>query len=580
MIKAGFTSVLWFMGYVEDNNDPISGRVRVRAFGIHPTFESGLVQTEDLPWAHVLRQGKFTSTPDVGDTVVGFFMDGREAQNPVIVGIISSAKYSLPSSMISPTFSSFGGEANGTGAGPTNRSRYAYDFFIKKGFTPEQAAGIVGNLQAESGSNLDNLFNPNDKGLPSYGIAQWRGSRADAFRNLNGVYPNEGSLDQQLEFILYELNTTEGRANEALRASTSAAEAAEVFDKLYERSDGSTIQTRINNAQTLLDSFYVGESLPSELSNPYLAPSQDVVQNFGNPALPPQISGEGLQFTPVALQSTMRIETSPTMTSYSVVEPSVPINPNPAQSSVWASRHGGVAITISGKSTATEFIDITHPSGTRITLDGNGNIAIKSLGKVFIGSENEIEEVSNGHKMSQHLGGYALVVEGGTCQILSAGNIDIVSGGNITLNAAGKLIANSGDTVDIAGSAVSVTSKVDGINVLSGTNISLESSSGNTNIKSAAELNIGGEAVSVSSSGNLGLDGGTIGLSSDGAIAAAGSQIHLNSTVSPEAVTKPSGAAGATVPETPELKSTRSQTFDFSPSDIGPTNIDDGADLI
>jgi len=91
----------WFIGEVVDKDDPTnSGRVRVRAFGYHPSSnpndpkidktEKDEVFDEDLPWAFVVNgtYGKMMCIPDEGDWVVGFFADGRDAQHPFIIGTL------------------------------------------------------------------------------------------------------------------------------------------------------------------------------------------------------------------------------------------------------------------------------------------------------------------------------------------------------------------------------------------------------------------------------------------------------------------------------------------------------------
>lgn len=89
---------MWFMGIVEDNEDPTNhGRVRVRVFGVHPPVNStdvyNRVDTRDLPWAFMINGtgGKFFSIPDNGDYVFGFFADGRDAQHPFVIGVIHGA---------------------------------------------------------------------------------------------------------------------------------------------------------------------------------------------------------------------------------------------------------------------------------------------------------------------------------------------------------------------------------------------------------------------------------------------------------------------------------------------------------
>ena len=51
----GKTGFQWFVGVVEDRNDPQKvGRVRVRCLGYH-TPDKGKLPTADLPWAHVMN---------------------------------------------------------------------------------------------------------------------------------------------------------------------------------------------------------------------------------------------------------------------------------------------------------------------------------------------------------------------------------------------------------------------------------------------------------------------------------------------------------------------------------------------
>ena len=53
----GFDGFIWWMGVVEDNNDPEQlGRVRVRCIGIH-TEDREELPTEDLPWAWLSARG-------------------------------------------------------------------------------------------------------------------------------------------------------------------------------------------------------------------------------------------------------------------------------------------------------------------------------------------------------------------------------------------------------------------------------------------------------------------------------------------------------------------------------------------
>ena len=97
MGRDGFT---WWVGEVEDKEDPQEiGRVRVRIVGWYTggnPKEAYLttIPTKVLPWASVLLptdqagiKNTGTSTAlEVGAQVLGFFLDGEEAQLPVVIG--------------------------------------------------------------------------------------------------------------------------------------------------------------------------------------------------------------------------------------------------------------------------------------------------------------------------------------------------------------------------------------------------------------------------------------------------------------------------------------------------------------
>lgn len=94
----GFDNLQWFIGIVENEKDVArQGRVQVRCFGIHPDATTGDVLTEDLPWAPVLNAGHHgTPLPTKGDWVFGAFVDGRDAQHPMVVGVIPGMNAQLP----------------------------------------------------------------------------------------------------------------------------------------------------------------------------------------------------------------------------------------------------------------------------------------------------------------------------------------------------------------------------------------------------------------------------------------------------------------------------------------------------
>lgn len=92
MLYGKFT---WWMGVVEDRDDPMKiGRYRVRILGYH-TENKSLLPTEDLPWAMTVQPVGSAAVSGIGhdgtglvtgSTVVGFFSDGEAEQLPVIMG--------------------------------------------------------------------------------------------------------------------------------------------------------------------------------------------------------------------------------------------------------------------------------------------------------------------------------------------------------------------------------------------------------------------------------------------------------------------------------------------------------------
>ena len=61
----------WFIGVVEDRNDPSElGRVKVRCHGLH-TDDKNLIPTNDLPWAQVMMPATSGSVGGVGESPTG-----------------------------------------------------------------------------------------------------------------------------------------------------------------------------------------------------------------------------------------------------------------------------------------------------------------------------------------------------------------------------------------------------------------------------------------------------------------------------------------------------------------------------
>ena len=143
---AGIRDPLFFMGIIEDIVDPrAEGRARVRAFGIHGTNKD--IPTDELPWALIVK-GDYdpNGTPGLGlpavnSWVFGVFLDGRGAQQPMILGLIPTQ----PTQIIDP-------EADGYGKIPRRNGE-----LLARGAAPEDF-GQPQNDRLSRGENIDETY--------------------------------------------------------------------------------------------------------------------------------------------------------------------------------------------------------------------------------------------------------------------------------------------------------------------------------------------------------------------------------------------------------------------------------------
>ncbi len=139
-----------------------------------------------------------------------------------------------------------------------NTVQTAFEFFVKKGLTKDQAAGIVGNLMQES--NVDPTAIQYGGG-PGRGIAQWSvGGRWDSgaadsvasYARRLGL--SRWSLSAQLEFIWFEL-THYGYGFSSLKAATSVYSATIAFMDRYEICGACDSSKRVQYANQVLSEY-------------------------------------------------------------------------------------------------------------------------------------------------------------------------------------------------------------------------------------------------------------------------------------------------------------------------------------
>jgi hypothetical protein len=165
-------------------------------------------------------------------------------------------------------------DANLSGA---NNQQKAFNFFVQNGYTKEQAAGIVGNMIAESSVEPQRLQNtpPGTETPPSevlttglgWGIVQWTPANkmVNPSRDSGATDEEIGSLAYQLQFLAKQLNgerpLPEKAAGDALKRATTVEQAAYEFGDKFERFAGHenpnhpTYADRKANARHVFEQF-------------------------------------------------------------------------------------------------------------------------------------------------------------------------------------------------------------------------------------------------------------------------------------------------------------------------------------
>ena len=133
-------------------------RVKVRIIGYHPWDDE--LHESDLPWATVLQdpvtgggQGAMGDTLSLvgGETAVGFFLDGEEAQQPVIIGLLNRSQEVADSISEEEIFAS-GSSQFGVMTGYTGRVVPA----TKRGFVAVKDPVITDEKEVKSGEVKNN----------------------------------------------------------------------------------------------------------------------------------------------------------------------------------------------------------------------------------------------------------------------------------------------------------------------------------------------------------------------------------------------------------------------------------------
>jgi len=233
---AGKDGFIWWVGQVADpkswrneksrvfNDGSWAYRCKVRIVGYH-TFDGNVLPDDDLPWAHILTsaadgapgQGGFGKNPNIigGETVLGFFLDGEEAQQPIVVSCFyrnKSVKNLITPELVkkekSSQFKPFTGMQGNLSARPT-RIKQPKDGQVKQ--PPKTTSPDPINVQKESDIDFSSAFNANidfgstetfnsdlNLGISSLTTPNYSASYADSLGTAGSLWDTQAAITDQL----------------------------------------------------------------------------------------------------------------------------------------------------------------------------------------------------------------------------------------------------------------------------------------------------------------------------------------------------------------------------------------------
>lgn len=193
----------------------------------------------------------------------------------------------LASDNTSSSNASTGGNFTSTGS----YARDTWDYLVSKGYSKQSTAGVMGNLQQESG------IDPTKKqygGGPGRGIAQWTVSQ-ERFKGMSALAKSRGKdwtdLQTQLDWLDLEMQgkdraTLNGLKRyvggyDAFKALTNIRQATDVFEASFERAGTPNMKNRYKYAEGFYNDF-----AKYEQGTPYVPSDQLAILHEGEMVVP------------------------------------------------------------------------------------------------------------------------------------------------------------------------------------------------------------------------------------------------------------------------------------------------------
>ena len=227
-----------------------------------------------------------TSAPTVASTLTDL---GNSFMSMITGGLINATS----SSSSNDTSSS--SSSTNVDWSSNDTAKTVYSYFTGNGYSPEAAAGILGNMYQESGVDPTKIQG-NGKG-PAAGIVQWENynTKSARWKSMADYAASKGKdwtdLQSQLEYVDKELSSSgmtpfwnniksvEGRKTgassyEDFKKLTDVTEATYQFEKTFERAGKPNMSRRLEAAKGYLNTYKTGgpiddESMIVDVENAY-----------------------------------------------------------------------------------------------------------------------------------------------------------------------------------------------------------------------------------------------------------------------------------------------------------------------
>jgi len=239
--------------------------------------------------------GQFSELEKIGTSMVGAIFNNKSVKemydnfygNQVVTDATTTG--STPTDGSNPDIS-----------GISDTAQAVWQFFTGKGYSPAATAGIMGNMEQESGMRPD-IIQGNGRG-PAAGICQWENynTKSARWKDMNAHAQSKGKdwkdLQSQLEFIDIELQGKSPGDNytstllkknwggyEGFKAITDYKKATEAFEKSFERARKINWNNRYAGAKKYYDKFAGGAGTgPATATAAETAPSDGSIPDSMN----------------------------------------------------------------------------------------------------------------------------------------------------------------------------------------------------------------------------------------------------------------------------------------------------------